>query len=629
MKNVILTICFLLTFVFFAFPLYSGTIYVIATPIDDDGYGTVLEKATTSFSEIVQTDTYSSGLVRTTEALKRASSVELPDYGGAVASPVSLRGSNFQQTLILLDGMRLNSAVGDITDVTVFPISTVHQIEVIKGSNSASFGPCAMGGVINIVTKRPGYENGVDFTSAYGSYGSSLYSATVNTSVQDCGLMASLSKLHEDNDFYYEKDDGTSAKRENNKVDNVSGLTKIWFDYAGWDTSVLLNHFEQTKGSPGSEGSAGWITLNDEVHQTQQMYQLVTSKTIQDELVLNIRSARNHNRLRTSTEYGGDSWTRLIDDNLEVGLEMDAGIFKICPGFYYLLQRINSDDYGIHSQKTISGTCNTALAYEPIYLSFTARFDKSSDFSTKWTYQTGAVWDINDWLKLKTNVGTGYREPTAGELYAPSTWYTFVPNAELEPERSFSWDIGPSVNMERFSLTASYFVTEYRDMIKMEYPAPYQFTYSNVSKTHASGIETNLWFVPKERVTLSANYIYSNLRYASGPYESKSLKQRPRQVANIQADFNPKLLKKDVNFFVSYQFRQSVYADDENTEKTGNRNIMNAGISLHMFDDVALSFQVKNIFDDTSPEFEDKITWGNFWYPLPGRTYNIALHLEF
>jgi outer membrane cobalamin receptor len=93
-----------------------------------------------------------------------------------------------------------------------------------------------------------------------------------------------------------------------------------------------------------------------------------------------------------------------------------------------------------------------------------------------------------------------------GKLYAPSSsFFVFVPNPDLEPERSFSWDIGPTVSMNTCGVSANYFFTSYRDLIKADYPTEGSFTYINVNKAESSGLEANAWVAPISVCKLSPN----------------------------------------------------------------------------------------------------------------------------
>ncbi|HOS98570.1 MAG TPA: TonB-dependent receptor plug domain-containing protein, partial [Deltaproteobacteria bacterium] len=134
----------------------ASEVFITVTPtVRAEQQGTAADKTPTAFMDIITPGPESSGVTNTLEALRRSSSVDFSDYGGAPTSPVTLRGSNYRETLIMLDGIPLNPVTGDLVDVTRYLLPDIDRIEVIKGSNSASFGKSAMGGTVNIVTRDP------------------------------------------------------------------------------------------------------------------------------------------------------------------------------------------------------------------------------------------------------------------------------------------------------------------------------------------------------------------------------------------------------------------------------------------------------------------------------------------
>ncbi|HQI02036.1 MAG TPA: TonB-dependent receptor [Deltaproteobacteria bacterium] len=618
-----------ISFVLFMPSVWAEEIVITAANFEDATPETVAGKAPTSFTETVTICPLANGLIDTLDALRLPVDVDLPDYGGAVPSPISIRGSNFQQTLVMLDGVPLSSSVGDIVDLSLYTIPEIDRIEIIKGSNSAAFGSAAMGGIVNIVTKRPSLNNSALFTASKGTYGYNLYNLMLNGEKWGQGLMIDLTKSWADKDFLYEKDDGSTARRENNHFENTSILSKLLLDVSGWDTSLSGSIADQTLGSPGSEGSMGVLTPDDEVRTRQYFITLNTSKYFGPDQNVQLKASRIATRTHNLTSYAGDVWSKLTSDYIELDYSKKVGIFGISPGAAWRREGISSDDYGIHDRTTGSGFLTTSLNFEPVLVSVTGRRDQSSDFDGRWTYHGGIVWRAFQHLSVKANIGTGFHEPTMGHLYTPSSWYAFISNPDLRPEKSFSWDIGPVIEYKNFGMSVSYFVTRYKDLIKMDFPALSTFTYVNVDRAHASGIEALFWTKPADPVKISLGYAFNQFRYGSGAFESKTIKLKPKQVFTLQTDYLPVLFGRQTDFFASYRFRQGAYMDDANTEKTGNRDILDAGVSVEVIKHAVLSFKVNNIFDDTSVEFEDKTAYGTYWYPLPGRTYRGSIQLSF
>ncbi|MCU0575602.1 MAG: TonB-dependent receptor [Desulfobacterota bacterium] len=607
----------------------ASDILIVVTPTSGEALqGSVSGKAPTSFSDIITTGRESTGLIDTEETLRHASSVDLSDYGGATPSPLSVRGSNFQQTLVMIDGIPLNQVTGDIVDLSQYVMPDIEQIEVIRGSNSASFGKAAMGGVVNLVTAGPSLSDEYDLTASQGTYGYGLYHGHVSITAGEVGILANLTHSFADNDFRYQRDDGTTARRDNNGYVNTTGLFKAAFDVQGWKTSLMGNRINQENGSPGGEGSAGVITPDDAVSTVQDTYLVEAFRDLADNASMKLRTWMLVNRTHTESVFG-DGRQKLVDKALVLAYTRTMGAIELSPSLEYLHERMDSDEYGTHERGTGSGVLSAGIDVSPVCLELSGRFDNSSEFDDRWSYHAGAAWKLLEQVQIKANVGTGYREPTMGQLYAPSTWYTFIRNPELEPEKSLSYDIGPVIALNAVGAGVNYFRTTYRDLIKMDFPEPEAFTYINVDKVLAQGIEAHAWAAPAEKVMLSANYILSRYTYESGPYEGNELGQKPSQVLNLQADFYPEILDRAATLTVSYQLRGRSYQDEANTARTDSRYLLNAAVLYDLGLNVNVSFKVDNLFDDQTPEYVSKTQWGTFYYPVAGRTYRFAAKMSF
>lgn len=604
----------------------ASDILIVVTPtVQKESSGEMAGKSPTAFSDVVTPGPESAGLIDTEEALRRASSVDLSDYGGAQTSPVTLRGSSFQQTLIMLDGVPVNPVSGDMVDVSRYMLPDVDEIEIIKGSNSASFGKAAMGGAINLVTKDPAMTDEYDLSAAQGTYGYGLYHGHMSTRAGEIGILANLTHAFAENDFCYEQEDGNTTRRENNGMVNTTGLMKAVFDAQGWKTSLTGSYIDQENGSPGSEGSAGYITPDDKVYTRHQIYRIASSREVSDVETVDLRAWILTNRTETESVPFGDATSRLTSESCSASYERKLGPVTLNPRAEYLSERMSSDDYGTHWRGTGSGILAAGFDLRPVFLEATGRCDKSSEFGSHLSYHAGAAWKVLESLQLKANAGTGYVEPTMGQLYAPSTWYTFISNTDLQPEKSVGFDIGPVVTYKSLGASANYFFTRYRDIIKMDYPAPNTFTYVNLDEAKASGVEASAWVAPLESIMMSANYIQGRYTYESGAYEGNIMKLKPSQVLNLQADYYPEIAGRAATLTVAYQLKGRAYADEANTERTDARYLLSVGALYDVNPGTNVSFKIDNLFDDQSPEYVDKTPYGTFWYPVPGRTYRFAV----
>ncbi|MCZ7582810.1 MAG: TonB-dependent receptor plug domain-containing protein [Deltaproteobacteria bacterium] len=189
------------------------------------------------FVETIEMDRFAGRFVTTEEALSQAAGVTVRDFGGlGRLSTVSIRGSGADQVVVLVDGIRINPSAGGGVDLSTIPPSQIERIEVIRGGDSAFYGDGAMGGVVNIVTKRPAGEARNDARLTYGSFNTLQTAATRSEGFEKWGYLVSGSYLHSDGDFLFENNNGTEFNgnddyidlRENNETDNRGVLAKAY-----------------------------------------------------------------------------------------------------------------------------------------------------------------------------------------------------------------------------------------------------------------------------------------------------------------------------------------------------------------------------------------------------------------
>jgi outer membrane cobalamin receptor len=110
-----------------------------------------------SFTEVIQVEDYRGEVASTAELLSRAVGVQVRRFGGpGDPAEISIRGSTSAQVVIQLDGFRLNTAQSGFVDLSTIPLALLDRIEITRGGGSVQAGSGAIGGVVNLVTLRPG-----------------------------------------------------------------------------------------------------------------------------------------------------------------------------------------------------------------------------------------------------------------------------------------------------------------------------------------------------------------------------------------------------------------------------------------------------------------------------------------
>ena len=221
-----------------------------------------------SQSELVRKNVQSVG-----ELLTEIPGVEIQSSGASGSQKViSIRGSQSNQVLVLLDGVPLNDQTTGNVDLATIPTNMIDQVEIYKGGRSAQFGSGAIGGVINIVTKSH-FKNQLQLNSAAGSYG--LYQVEPNWSgnYRTLSYFCSYHYTTSKGDFPYtyinSKGVEIHEKRINADFLNRNLFVRINYDQRGHQFSVQTQQLQSERGMPGKID--GW-TAYARSNKQQQIY---------------------------------------------------------------------------------------------------------------------------------------------------------------------------------------------------------------------------------------------------------------------------------------------------------------------------------------------------------------------
>ena len=151
------------------------------------------------------------------EAIEAVQGVNIRDYGGLGGlKTISIRGSTSSQVLVMLDGQKINNAQSSQVDLSTISVEGIEKIEVVRGGNSAIYGASAVGGVINIITKKHNRVEGFNgnISAMQGSFDSHSYEANVDYRSYGNSGSITLKTTSSEGDFKYSDRFGNEMKRE-------------------------------------------------------------------------------------------------------------------------------------------------------------------------------------------------------------------------------------------------------------------------------------------------------------------------------------------------------------------------------------------------------------------------------
>ena len=431
--------------------------------------------------------------------LRQDSSVFIEQRGGGGAqSDVVLRGGSFEQTLVLLNGFRINdSQTSHHTLDLPLPLNAMNSIQVLQGAGSTLHGVDALSGVVDFLTTAPDHAS-LLLRAAAGSYGSNEESLLAGAtrgrwSGRITGDRNFSTGFMADRD--YRNEDGSVESWTGTRL----GITDILF--AGSDRAFGANQFYGPYNS--WERTKGWFA---------SMRQELGSRTVAafgyrrhtDDFVL-----RRTNPSIYENRHIDGSWQASLRRTvplaapslLLLGLEFDGDSIDS----HNFSRGVTSNALGIHARNRGAGYIDFDLRPTKHRWSLSAGAREeifSGGAQAAFAPQLSGSLRVNDRFKLRASGGYGFRVPTYTDLYYSDP--TTIGNPNLKPESAWTGDGGADwAPNTRITFVVTGFYTRQHNAIDYVRPGPAQkWQAVNLSGLQFSGVETTFTWIPAESQTV-------------------------------------------------------------------------------------------------------------------------------
>ena len=476
---------------------------------------------------------------------------------------VRMRGSEANHVLVIIDGVEINDpSQGDAVDFAHLAARNIERIEIIRGPQSALWGSDAVAGVISIVTKEATAPFSVQGFAEAGSF------ATTHGGFRLSGLDESYSYSA---NLSYLDTDGTNISRigdEDDSYDNLTADFKTAISFSdAWSASASLRRTTaSTQFDPVDFFTTGLPTDGDRETEISQTYaqigvQLETQNWVHG-WKLSFLDTDNENfadgltNSRQASESLGFSYQASVtwgDRSLTLAIDHEEDDF---------IQRGAASPFGDPNQDQTTRSTGYVAEYraqvvEPLNVSLSVRYDDNSDFDSIVSYRGAASYALSDLTRFKASVGTGQTRPTFTELFGffPDQ---FIGNPNLEPERSFAWEIGVEQSFGALTVDLSYFNERLEDEINgfVFDPATFLFTADNqVGTSHREGVEFSLGGDLTDWFTVAASYTYTDSDEPDGVGGSQRELRRPQNRLSLNLNFIPSI-RSNLNLNVTHNGEQ-------------------------------------------------------------------------
>lgn len=571
--------------------------------------------------------------------------------GGGSSQDISLRGMGAKYTLILVDGKRQgsretrpNSDGPGIEQGFLPPLSAIERIEVIRGPMSSLYGSDALGGVINIITRK--------VAKKWGG------SVTADTTIQEDSDSGDIDQTR----FYI----GGPLKND------VLGL-QVYGQYSQRDEDEIVNGYNDQNMRSGT-AKLSWTptdsqTLDFEAGVNKQER---TSNPGKSSEASDTRNEQDYIRRHYAVTHQGrwdfgttDSYVQREEiDNPSRDMTYDSTVFNsqtvmplgmhiVTLGGQYEYQKLSDEgnEAGDLDELTRWQWAlfleDEWLLTEDFSLTGGARLNKDENYGTHWSPRLYWVWNLAPEWTVKGGVTSGYRAPDlrqASPGWGQSTGgrsgnAVILGNPDLKPEKSLNHELGVIWdNQQGTQAGLTVFYTDFKDKITEDRICDidngdavctydghdYDFISKryNVDKVTMQGIEAMLTLPLSRDYSLSTNYTYTDSEQKSGEYEGMPLNNLPKHMANATLNWQPEgALSAWAR--VNYRGRTS--------EGTGHRGIEEK-IPSYTFVDVGAAYRLTSsatLFGGVYNVFDKDVDYEDFEKVLDGRRYNAGITVKF
>ncbi len=570
-----------------------------------------------------------------TDVLKTVSGIAVGATGGHGAqTSVFMRGADSDQTLVVIDGVKMNPAAGGSFDFGTLPLSNIARIEILRGEQSALWGSDAIGGVINIITKTgknadkafnadinlgAGSNGTVDAAATvYGRQGGLYYA--INAASNRTDGISSKSRHH----FTYTTQTGGSVSTggavENDKFQRGRGSLRLGYEFDNAGVEVFASHRSETSHFDPADladeaTSKPHTRINENVVKVSGYLGSEADLIRQSAFISRVSTnSQTFSRFPSKNKGRKDNIGYQIDVNFDRAGTTTQALSVLAEQQKSRLKTDNFSDHKTFKQNSV------ALEYRLFNnadhaLSAGLRYDDNDAFDNTVTYRVAGGYRLNDNFRLHTSVGTGIKNPTIYQYYG--YYGTYRPNPYLKPENSRGGDIGVLMQSAdgKHKLDMTYFNRRIDDLITANATFDQSINVTGTSK--ASGVEVTYNGHISDTLSAYANYTYTKTEDATG----KPLARRPEHQAsaglayqiNDASGIHGNVVyvgERLNNYFDSTTFAASAVDMPDYT-------LVNLGADYQLTAHLKAYLSVNNVFDKS---YENVIGYGQ-----PERTFYIGI----
>lgn len=602
--------------------------------ITSNRFPTPIEKDASSVTIITEEEIEKNSTVMVSELLKQVAGIDVVRSGGlGTQTSVFMRGTNSNHTLVLIDGVEMNNPSSPTTsfDFGSLNVSNIQRIEILRGPQSVLYGSDAVGGVIQIFTKR-GFGNlRADIISEAGAY--KTYTESINLSGSHAKSDYSLFVSRKDSDGFstIRKDAGGIEKDGFESTDIIANVGiqlvknyELTFNGRMSNADADIDQSYGVLDDPNytSENKMKSFMLRFKNHNSNYKYfqpDLSVSlfnqdiKTINKEDDAHVGESSEFNSNGKRLKVSASNFMNVYNNiNSIIGVEYENETFNsdynsasLWGGYADTVNKVSAstfslyglDDWNVNDRFSVSGG---------------VRYDDHEDFGSQFTYRFTSLYRFKSvGLTVKGTYGTAFKAPSLYQLN-----HVLYGNPDLQPEENKGWELGFEKNSPDNILQfgAAYFSNDIDNLIGFDE----MFRSNNIAKATSKGIEAFAQILFKKS-SVRIDFTYTDVKDKTN--NSKILR-RPKEKISFQLNHQfsdmvkANILIRTIGDRFDRDFRPYPFED----VVLAGYTVVDLSASYQVMQDIKVTGRVDNLFDE---DYQDVLR-----YNTPNRSGYIGVKLS-
>ena len=442
-----------------------------------------LKQSLSHTTVITQQDIQASQAVDVPSLLKNLAGVEMYQSGGVgKQSSLFMRGTNSSHTLVLLDGVRINSATTGSTAIDQIMLDQVERIEVVRGNVSSVYGSEAIGGVVQIFTKHGKGAPSFNIGGGAGTYSTRKASAGFGGEAGATTFNVQASKFRTDGVSAIKTSIVPAVNPDADGYDNTS-LSANVRQALNADHSLSASMF-QSQGDVQYDSTSAATTAANTFTSTIRKFSLVSDNRVSDTWLSKLQLAQGEDDYK---DYLNGVQSSAIRTNNNQMAWQNTVSFDTSRNLLLGVERIDQRVTSTTAYTKTDRQVNSLLAgytgnYGVQQIQVNVRQDGYSDFGSANTGLLGYGFAVSEVMRVTASVSTAFKAPTFTDLYGPAGWGS---NAKLNPERSRNQELGLHYEVTEQQMHLVYFDNHISDLIA----ADNTWTLQNLNSARIDGVE--------------------------------------------------------------------------------------------------------------------------------------------